>query len=155
MNQCISAYAAWMSPEGARELFRHGPATTAGALNPPAAAVRVEGGWRVTGQVPFGSGCHNARWLAMPAIESEDGRPKVDPQTGRAAPFAVFFPKEQATDPGHLAHIGHARHRLDRLCRAGSVRARPSHRTGRAIGATGARVRGAAVSHVAVDLHHG
>ena len=36
MNQGISAYAAWMSPEGARELFRDGPATTAGALNPPA-----------------------------------------------------------------------------------------------------------------------
>ena len=53
MNQCISAYAAWMSPEGSRELFRHGPPTTAGALNPPAAADRVEGGWRVTGRGPF------------------------------------------------------------------------------------------------------
>ena len=97
MNQCISAYAAWMSPEGARELFRHGPAITAGALNPPGAATRVEGGWRVTGRVPYGSGCHNARWLAMPAIESEGGSPKLDPETGRATPFAVFFPKEQAT----------------------------------------------------------
>ena len=97
MNQCISAYAAWMSPEGARELFRDGPPTTAGALNPPAAAIRVEGGWRVTGRVPFGSGCHNARWLAMPAIEHAGGSPKVDPETGRAAPFAVFFPREQAT----------------------------------------------------------
>ena len=97
MNQCISAYAAWMSPEGARELFRDGPPTTAGALNPPAAAIRAEGGWRVTGRVPFGSGCHNARWLAMPAIEHAGGSPKVDPETGRAAPFAVFFPREQAT----------------------------------------------------------
>jgi alkylation response protein AidB-like acyl-CoA dehydrogenase len=96
MNQAISAYAAWLSPEGARELFRDGPATTAGALNPPAAAIRAEGGWRVTGQVPFGSGCHNARWLAMPAVESEDGRPKIDPQTGVAAPFAVFFPRDRA-----------------------------------------------------------
>jgi len=97
MNQCISAYAAWMSPEGARELFRDGPPTTAGALNPPAAAIRAEGGWQVTGRVPFGSGCHNARWLAMPAIENVGGSPKVDPETGRAAPFAVFFPREQAT----------------------------------------------------------
>jgi indole-3-acetate monooxygenase len=96
MNQAISAYAAWMSPEGARELFRDGPATTAGALNPPAAAVRAEGGWRVTGQVPFGSGCHNARWLAMPAIAHEGGRPKLDHETGRATPFAVFFPRDQA-----------------------------------------------------------
>jgi indole-3-acetate monooxygenase len=96
MNQAISAYAAWMSPEGASELFRDGPATTAGALNPPATAARVEGGWRVTGQVPFGSGCQNARWLAMPAIERDGGRPKVDPQSGQPKPFAVFFPNEQA-----------------------------------------------------------
>ncbi len=96
MNQAISAYAAWLSPEGARELFRDGPVTTAGALNPPARATRVDGGWRVSGQVPFGSGCHHARWLAMPAVEHEDGGAKVDAQTGQPKPFAVFFPKEQA-----------------------------------------------------------
>ena len=82
MNQAIAAYAAWLPAEGARELFRDGPPTTAGALNPPAAARRVDGGWRITGQVPFGSGCHHAQWLAMPAAEMEDGRPKVDPATG-------------------------------------------------------------------------
>ena len=97
MNQCISAYAAWMSPEGAEALYRDGPPTTAGALNPPAAAVRVEGGWRVTGRVPFGSGCHHARWLAMPAIENAGGRAGADPGAAPPAPFAVFFPREQAT----------------------------------------------------------
>jgi indole-3-acetate monooxygenase len=96
MNQAISAYAAWLPAEGARELFRDGPPTTAGALNPPAAATRVDGGWRITGQVPFGSGCHNARWLAMPAAEMEDGRPKVDPATGRPEVFGVFFPRTEA-----------------------------------------------------------
>src|SRR3954452_19889953 len=35
MNQAISAYAAWLPAEGARELFRDGPPTTAGALTPP------------------------------------------------------------------------------------------------------------------------
>jgi alkylation response protein AidB-like acyl-CoA dehydrogenase len=97
MNQCISAYAAWMSPEGVRELFRHGPPTTAGALNPPAAATRAEGGWRVTGRVPFGSGCHHAQWLAMPAVENINGSPNVNTATGRPTPFAVFFPRENAT----------------------------------------------------------
>ena len=53
MNQAISAYAAWLPAEGARELFRDGPPTTAGALHPPAAATRVDGGWRLTGRVPF------------------------------------------------------------------------------------------------------
>ena len=82
MNQAISAYAAWLPAEGARELFRDGPPTTAGALHPPAAATRVDGGWRLTGRVPFASGCHDARWLAMSAAEMDGDRPKLDPATG-------------------------------------------------------------------------
>jgi alkylation response protein AidB-like acyl-CoA dehydrogenase len=96
MSQTIAAYAAWLPPEGADELFCEGLPTAAGALNPPARALRVEGGWRVTGQCPFGSGCHNAKWLAMPALEFEDGEPKVDPLTGQPVPFGVFFPRAQA-----------------------------------------------------------
>jgi alkylation response protein AidB-like acyl-CoA dehydrogenase len=85
MSQTIAAYAAWMSPQGADELFKDGMPTVAGALNPPAAARRVNGGWTITGQCPFASGCHHARWLAMPALEE-----------GAAAPFGVFFPRTQA-----------------------------------------------------------
>jgi alkylation response protein AidB-like acyl-CoA dehydrogenase len=96
MNQAISAFAAWLPAEGARELFRDGPPTTAGALNPPAAAARVEGGWRITGQVPFGSGCYHARWLAMPAMEMDGNRPKPDPATGQPKVFGVFFPRSEA-----------------------------------------------------------
>ena len=96
MNQAIAAYAAWLPAEGARELFRDGPPTTAGALHPPAAARRVEGGWRITGRVPFASGCHNARWLAMSAAETDDGRPKLDPATGKPEVFGVFFPRAEA-----------------------------------------------------------
>ncbi len=96
MNQAISAYAAWLPAEGACELFRDGPPTTAGALNPPAAARRVDGGWRITGRVPFASGCHNARWLAMPAAEMDGDRPRVDPATGKPEVFGVFFPRAEA-----------------------------------------------------------
>jgi len=97
MNQAIAAYAAWLPAEGARELFKDGPATVAGALYPPQPARRVEGGWRVTGQVPFASGCANARWLGMPAVEMDGDQPRIDPATGRPAPFGVFFPREEAT----------------------------------------------------------
>jgi pimeloyl-ACP methyl ester carboxylesterase len=54
---------AWLPADSAREVMRDGPTTIAGALNPPAAARRVDGGWRITGQCPFGSGCHNVAWL--------------------------------------------------------------------------------------------
>lgn len=96
MNQAISAYAAWLPAEGARELFRDGPPTTAGALHPPAAATRVDGGWRLTGRVPFASGCHDARWLAMSAAEMDGDRPKLDPATGMPRVFGVFFPRAGA-----------------------------------------------------------
>src|SRR5712692_6163020 len=96
MNQAIAAFAAWLPAAGARELFGDGPTTVAGALNPPAAATRVEGGWRITGRCPFGSGCHNARWLAMPAIEMDGDHPKLDPATGQPTPFGVFFPRTAA-----------------------------------------------------------
>jgi alkylation response protein AidB-like acyl-CoA dehydrogenase len=97
MNQAIAAYAAWLPAEGAREIFRDGPATVAGALHPPQPARRVDGGWRVTGQVPFASGCHNAKWLGMPAVEMDGDQPRVDAATGRPTPFGVFFPREEAT----------------------------------------------------------
>jgi alkylation response protein AidB-like acyl-CoA dehydrogenase len=86
MNQGIANYAAWLPEAGVKELFSNGIPTVAGALNPPAHARPVEGGWRITGQVPFGSGCHRAQWLAMPALEE-----------GADTPFAVFFPRESGT----------------------------------------------------------
>ena len=96
MNQAIAAYAAWLPARGAQELFADGPTTVAGALNPPACAVRVEGGWRITGQVPFGSGCHHAKWLAMPAVEMDGGAMRTDPATGQPAVFGAFFRRSEA-----------------------------------------------------------
>lgn len=86
MNQGIAQYAAWLPEQGVKELFADGIPTVAGAFHPQATARRVDGGWRVTGQVSFGSGCHHVQWLAMPAMEA-----------GGAAPFAVFFPRSSGT----------------------------------------------------------
>ena len=97
MNQGIAIYAAWLPAKGVEELFGQGIPTVAGALNPPAAARRVDGGWRITGQCPFGSGCSNAQWLAMPAVEMEGDEPKLDPQTGQPATvFGLFFRRSEA-----------------------------------------------------------
>jgi indole-3-acetate monooxygenase len=86
MNQAIAAYAAWLPPKAVAELYVNGIPTIAGALHPPAEAVRADGGWRITGQVPFGSGCNHAQWLVMPAKEE-----------GADAPFGAFLPRESAT----------------------------------------------------------
>ena len=75
MNQATGGFAAWLPAEGAEELFGDGPTTVAGSFFPPGRATRVEGGWRITGQVAFTSGCDNARWLFMPAVEMDgDGQ---------------------------------------------------------------------------------
>jgi indole-3-acetate monooxygenase len=109
MNQAIANYAAWLPEAGVKELFANGVPTVAGALHPPARAQRVQGGWRITGQVPFGSGCHCAQWLAMPAKED-----------GSSALFATFFPRQSGTilDTWHtlgMRGTGSADYRADDL----------------------------------------
>ena len=43
------------------------PEVIAGTLVPHGRAVRVEGGWRLSGQWPFASGCHHATWMPTAA----------------------------------------------------------------------------------------
>ena len=54
------------------------PAVIAGTLVPYGRAVRAEGGWRVSGQWPFGSGCHHATWLPTAAWLHDDSGPIAD-----------------------------------------------------------------------------
>jgi alkylation response protein AidB-like acyl-CoA dehydrogenase len=49
--------------ETARKLYADEGLIVSGALNPLGRASPVPGGYRVTGQWPFGSGCHNAGWF--------------------------------------------------------------------------------------------
>ena len=104
MNQGIANYAAWLPEAGVKELFSNGIPTIAGAFNPPAHAQRVDGGWRITGQVPFGSGCHRAQWLAMPALEE-----------GARCTIRRILPKRIRHNTGYMAHNGDAWHRVHGL----------------------------------------
>lgn len=54
------------------------PAVIAGTLVPHGRALWVEGGWRLSGQWPFGSGCHHANWLPTAAWLHDDNGPIVD-----------------------------------------------------------------------------
>ena len=76
-----SFWAVRMVPEQVRrEIFadvRPGeiqPTVVAGTLVPHGRAVRADGGWRLSGQWPFASGCHHATWLPTAAwLYDEDG----------------------------------------------------------------------------------
>ena len=54
------------------------PTVIAGTLVPHGRAVRVEGGWRLGGQWPFGSGCHHATWLPTAAWLYDNNGPITD-----------------------------------------------------------------------------
>ena len=50
------------------------PTVIAGTLVPHGRAVRVEGGWLLSGQWPFASGCHHATWMPTAAwLHDQDG----------------------------------------------------------------------------------
>ena len=54
------------------------PSVLAGTLVPHGRAMRVNGGWRLSGQWPFGSGCHHANWLPTAAWLYDDNGPITD-----------------------------------------------------------------------------
>ena len=64
-----------LEPEVARKVFADPGLIVAGALNPLGRATRVDGGYLVSGQWPFASGCHNAGWFWGQCIEMEDDEP--------------------------------------------------------------------------------
>ena len=54
------------------------PTVIAGTLVPHGRAVSVDGGWRLSGQWPFGSGCHHATWLPSAAWLYDENGPITD-----------------------------------------------------------------------------
>ena len=95
MSIGIGAMAAWLSEEGAREIYSTPDAIAAGAFAPPAQAVAVEGGWQITGKAPYFSGCQRAQWFMFTAVIMEDGAPKVDEASGAPIVLVTFSPRER------------------------------------------------------------
>ena len=54
------------------------PTVIAGTLVPHGRALRVDGGWRVSGQWPFASGCHHATWMPTAAWLHDGNGPITD-----------------------------------------------------------------------------
>lgn len=61
------------------KLFADPALIVSGALNPVGVATPVAGGYRVTGQWPFASGCHNADYFwGQCQVRDEQGNPPTD-----------------------------------------------------------------------------
>jgi alkylation response protein AidB-like acyl-CoA dehydrogenase len=85
------AYAMLAIPEeGVREVFADKRAVIVGGAFPPAQAVPVPGGYRVTGRAPFASGAHMATWVTAFSMVVENGMPRMSPEGVPAMLLAVL-----------------------------------------------------------------
>ena len=75
--------------EAIREIFTPGVSVNVvGNLVPHGQALKVDGGWRVSGQWPLGSGCHHGDWMASGGWLHNDHGPIMD---GDVPAWRVFY----------------------------------------------------------------
>jgi indole-3-acetate monooxygenase len=79
MIGCDSGYVtAFLDQDVARGMYPNITVATGAGATPTGNAVRVPGGYRVSGRFPFVSGCHHCAWLWLGCTVSENGTPCVD-----------------------------------------------------------------------------
>ncbi len=99
MNQGsgCSMSAGYLRPDVAREVFGGERDVLAWGMGPGAKAMRVDGGWRISGNWAFASGSRHATWLGAhcPCFRA-DGTPERHPD-GRPWERTMLFRREVAT----------------------------------------------------------
>jgi alkylation response protein AidB-like acyl-CoA dehydrogenase len=83
--------------DGVREVFADGPDTVVAgtAVMGGGSAVPVDGGYRVTGRWPFGTGCQESAWM-LGSFQIMDGaEPRRSPD-GRSSYWRGLFPRSEA-----------------------------------------------------------
>lgn len=99
-------FAGFMSERGAREVFGDPAHVGAGAFAPKGRAVPVDGGYRVTGRWPLGSGCMHATWLGGGSFIFDGETPRMA-STGLPDLTIMFAPVADCTihDTWHSAGL--------------------------------------------------
>jgi alkylation response protein AidB-like acyl-CoA dehydrogenase len=87
-------YAARIDESEARALYPSLDLMTAGAIGPTGQAHFVDGGLKVSGRWPFGSGCLHADRMIAGCILFENGKPQMG-AGGRPEFCAVWIPKDK------------------------------------------------------------
>ena len=115
-------YSGYLDDSVARALYPKLDMAQSGWVYPAVPAIRVDGGYRVSGRWIFGSGSNHCDMLAAGVIEMKDGAPMIgaDGSPGVAHPACNA---RQLHDRRHLVHDRTARHRQQRLRRQRSFRA--------------------------------
>ena len=88
-------FGAWIPDQGLQEFLGGDPdGAIAGAVFPPGKAIPEDGGYRITGRWPFGSGCEHASWLLETAVIHDGEKPRLE--DGRPVQLLFVFPAAQA-----------------------------------------------------------
>jgi indole-3-acetate monooxygenase len=83
---------AFIDQDEARAMYRNLDSPTGASLIFTGRAVKVDGGYRVTGRWPFVSGCQHCEWVALTcALVDSDGN-QVPDERGRQQLLMVFLP---------------------------------------------------------------
>ncbi len=89
---------AFLPPASAAEILSDPHAIVVGTLGVPSGgrAMVVDGGYRLSGRWPFGSGCQHASWLVSRTVVYEGDAPKLD-ANGVPETRVLVFPRADAT----------------------------------------------------------
>jgi alkylation response protein AidB-like acyl-CoA dehydrogenase len=72
---CYATFGGLLPPEGAKEIFGDETTITAGAFRPTGVARPDDGGYRVSGRWPLGSGSSHANWFIAGCAVEQEGEP--------------------------------------------------------------------------------
>lgn len=101
-NNGISGF---MTERGAREVFGDASAPAAGVFAPTGAAIRVDGGVRVTGRWAFASGVTHSNWLWGGCMVMENGAPKMTPMGPEIVYITVPITSVEVHDTWHVSGL--------------------------------------------------
>ena len=86
---------AWIDPRGVDEVYAADGADTVVATSffPPAAATPCDGGFKLSGRMPYASGADRATWFMVPFVEMDGDEPRIDDQSGAPKPMMSAVPR--------------------------------------------------------------
>ncbi len=91
LGGCYATFGGMLPAEGAPTIFGDPVTIAAGAFRPDGVAHEVDGGYRVTGRWPLGSGSSHATWFVGGCMILRDGAPIIGPN-GAPTFRELFFP---------------------------------------------------------------
>ena len=97
MIGCDSGYlSGFLDQKVAREMYTDLDMVTACSLIPRGRAVKVPGGYRVSGKWPFSSGCQHSAWIIGGCVVYDGDQPKLHPN-GVAETRQCYMPADVVT----------------------------------------------------------